>query len=78
MSFFNGKEYKVTLGTIPRLPDDVLEYVAYEAADGEFAEEIADAAQDELGKREHYREQFPQDDTPSLQDRGIFLGSYES
>lgn len=77
MSFFNP-EVQVTLGKIPRLSDDVLSYIVYEAEEGEFPEEVIEAAEGELDLREHEREQFPHDDTPSLQDRGLYPGSYES
>jgi hypothetical protein len=40
--------------------------------------ELYELIQDELDKRETESELFPQDDTPSLQDRGLNLGSYGS
>lgn len=79
MSFFKP-EVRVTLGKVPYLPDDVLGYILYEAEAGEFPEEVIDAAQEEEGRREcapeMYPGQYPPDDTPSLQDRGLFPGSY--
>lgn len=76
MSFFNP-EVQVTVSKIPGLPTEVLDYILYEAEPGEFPEEVIEAAQEEEGKREDSG--YPQhDDTPSLQDRGLYPGSYES
>ena len=40
--------------------------------------ELYELIQDEIDKREAESELFPQDDTPSLQDQGLDLGSYGS
>lgn len=70
----------VTLSKLPYLSDDVLGYILYEAEEGEFPPEVIEAAREEEGKRECAREmypgQYPPDDTPSLQDRGLYPGSY--
>ena len=66
-----AKDTPVTVTTVPRLPTERLQYIAWEAPEDEFPDDVWEAANDELARRENWQDeqdQYPHDEHVGLDD----------